>query len=239
MNPFYKQAIAFLILCNVFLIQAQTSTPTYNKVDSKGNKDGVWKGIYEESKRPRYEGTFNHGKETGVFKFFDDTKAGTVIATREFVPKDNSAYTIFYDQNKNKVSEGKVINKVFEGQWKYYHQASTVIMATEFYKNGKLQGLRSVYFPSGKIAEEINYKDNLKEGSYKKYSEKGIVLEESQFKKDQYNGPSIFRDVDGTIVSKGQFVNGKKEGVWQFFEKGKLVKTQNMSFPEISTKTKS
>jgi len=66
-----------------------------NKLDENGNKHGVWKGIYPDSKRPRYEGTFDHGKEVGIFKFFDDTKAGTVIATREFNSKDNSCYTIF------------------------------------------------------------------------------------------------------------------------------------------------
>jgi hypothetical protein len=38
--------------------------------------------------------------------------------------KDNAAYTIFFDQANNKVSEGKVLNKLFEGPWKYYHQAS-------------------------------------------------------------------------------------------------------------------
>jgi hypothetical protein len=31
--------------------------------------------------------------------------------------------TIFFDQANNKVSEGKVLNKLFEGPWKYYHQA--------------------------------------------------------------------------------------------------------------------
>jgi len=46
-----------------------------NKLDAQGKKEGLWKGIYEESKRPRYEGTFSHGKEIGKFVFFDDTKA--------------------------------------------------------------------------------------------------------------------------------------------------------------------
>ena len=50
----------------------------FNQLDSNGKKQGLWKGVYEESKRPRYEGTFEHGKEVGMFKFFDDTKAGTV-----------------------------------------------------------------------------------------------------------------------------------------------------------------
>ena len=229
MKIVYKiSLVVFLILCFSNL-QAQNA---FNNVDANGKKDGVWKGVYPESKRPRYEGTFSHGKEIGEFKFFDDTKAGTVIATRTFNPNDNVTYTVFYDQNKNKASEGKVVNKLFEGEWKYYHLGATTIMTTENYKNGKLEGLRLVYFPSGKIAEETNYKNNLKNGSSKKYSEKGIVLEEATFKNNQYDGEAIFRDVDNNVVSKGKFTNGKKTGVWQFFENGKLVSEDNMSLPK-------
>jgi antitoxin component YwqK of YwqJK toxin-antitoxin module len=54
-----------------------------------------------------------------------------------------------------------VIDKLFTGEWKYYHQASKIVMTLENYKNGKL-GLRSVYYPSGKIAEEISYLNNEK-----------------------------------------------------------------------------
>lgn len=228
----------FTLLMLVLFSQNIVSQTDFNKFDEKGKKHGVWKGFYEESKRPRYEGTFGHGKEIGIFNFYDDTKAKSIIATREFNPKDNSAYTIFYDQNKNKVSEGKVVNKLFEGQWKYYHLASKNIMTTENYIKGKLEGLRTVFYSSGKIAEEINYKDNLKNGFYKKYNEKGILLEESTFKNGQYSGLAIFRDSNGNTVSKGQFVNGKKAGIWQFFEKGKLVKEMNMSFPENATKSR-
>ena len=235
MKTFFKKGILVLIFLNVFCLYSQTD---FNKLDEKGKKHGVWKGFYEESKRPRYEGTFEHGKEIGIFNFYDDTKVKSIIATREFNAKDNSAYTIFYDQNKNKVSEGKVVNKLFEGQWKYYHQASKNIMTTENYVNGKLEGLRTVFYVSGKIAEEISYKNNLKNGFYKKYTEKGILLEESMFKNNIYSGLAIFSDTNGNIVSKGQFVNGKKSGIWQFFEKGKLVKETNMSFPENATKSK-
>lgn len=214
----------FVFQCSNLLAQG-----TLNQLDSEQKKHGLWKGFYPESKRPRYEGTFSHGKEIGEFKFFDDTKAGSVIATRTFSLNDNVAYTVFYDQRKNKVSEGKVINKLFEGQWKYYHLDATTIMTTENYKNGKLEGLRSVFFPSGKIAEETNYANNLKNGSSKKYSERGIVLEEANFKNNQYDGEAVFRDVDGNVVSKGKFTNGKKTGIWQFFENGKLIEELNMS----------
>jgi antitoxin component YwqK of YwqJK toxin-antitoxin module len=233
MSCFFK--VFFLI----FASQTLMSQVDYNKLDPQGRKHGAWKGFYEESKRPRYEGIFEHGKEIGKFQFFDDTKAKSIIATREFSTKDNSAYTIFFDQANNKVSEGKVVNKLFEGPWKYYHQASKTMMTIENYKNGKLEGLRSVFYTSGKIAEETNYKNNFKEGIYKKYSENGIVLEESVFKNNEYNGLAIFKDTDGNVVSQGQFVNGKKAGIWQFFEKGKQAKEIDMSNPRNMSKPSS
>jgi antitoxin component YwqK of YwqJK toxin-antitoxin module len=207
---------------------AQTN---YNKLDDKGKKDGFWRGYYSETKNLKYEGTFDHGVEVGVFTYYNDTKTKTVVATREFNPKDNSAYTIFYDLQKNVVSEGKMVNKLHEGQWKYYHKASKQILTSENYSKGKLEGLRSVFYPNGKIAEEINYKNNLKNGWYKKYTESGIIIEESNYKNNEFDGLAIFRDAnDGKIVSTGKFNNGKKVGIWQFFEKGRLVKEENMSF---------
>jgi antitoxin component YwqK of YwqJK toxin-antitoxin module len=228
-----RSIIVFLISLLFSVLHAQTES---NKLDAKGLKHGIWKGVYEESKRPRYQGTFEHGKEVGVFQFFDDTQKGDVIATREFNSKYNSAYTVFYDQNKNKVSEGKVINKLFEGEWKYYHYASPAVMTTENYKNGKLEGVRTVYFLNGKVAEQITYVNNLKQGAYKKYTENGIVLEESNFKNNEYDGLAIFRNDSGIVVSKGMFTKGLKTGTWEVFENGKLEKK---SSTDLSQKSKS
>lgn len=229
-----KLVFGFLFLLS-FSLFAQVD---YNKLDEKGKKHGLWKGIYEDTKNPKFEGTFEHGKEVGTFNFFDNTRTKKVIATREFNPNDNSAYTIFYDQEKNKVSEGKVVNKLFEGQWKYYHKASKTVMTIENYSKGKLEGLRSVFYPNSKIAEEINYKNNLKEGIYKRYTETGIVIEEAIYKNNEYNGLAIYTDAEGNLASKGKYTNGKKTGVWQFFEKGKLVKQMNMSYPQNNAKPK-
>ena len=232
-NKRYFLMVAILLFSCGLLAQVEV-----NKVDDKGKKNGLWKGTYADSKRLRYEGNFVHGKESGVFSFYDDTKKGSLIATREFNPKDNSAYTIFFDQKNNKVSEGLVTNKLFEGEWKYYHLASKILMTTENYIKGKLDGVRTVFYSSGKIAEEANYQNNFKNGFYKKYTEKGTLLEESSFKNDVYSGLAIFRDGSGEIASTGNFVNGKKSGIWQFFEKGKLVKEVNMSISQNEIKTK-
>ena len=224
--------IAFLFLASQFLF-AQTD---YNKTDEKGKKHGFWKGNYPESQRPRYEGNFEHGKEVGVFTYFDDTKAKTVIATRTFSEKDNSAYTIFYSQKKFVVSEGNSVNKQNEGEWKYYHKDSKAIMTLENYKNGKLNGMRTVYFPNGKLAEEVNYTNGLKNGNYKNYSQTGIVLEDSNFKNDKYEGKAVYRDPLGNIAAEGNYSNNKKTGVWKFYVNGVLESTENMSFQHKNTK---
>ncbi len=205
----------------------------FNKLDEKGLKHGLWKGFYEESKRPRYEGTFEHGKETGLFKFFDDTKAGTVIATREFNPAANSCYTIFYNQRKSKVSEGKSVNKLNEGEWKYYHEDVPIVMTSEFYVKGKLEGVRKVFYKNETpaLAEETTYKNGIKNGPYKKYAENGVILEESNYKNGQFDGLAVFKSPTNVITAKGLFKNGKKSGIWEFLKDGKTVK-ENMDKPQ-------
>lgn len=235
MRTLCKIIFLIVLLLNFSNLHSQNEC---NKLDDKGKKQGLWKGVYEDTKNPKYEGSFEHGKEVGLFVFYDNTKVKKVIATREFRPQTNEAYTIFYDQNKNIVSEVRVVNKLFEGQWKFYHKASKVLMTIENYTSGKLEGIRTVFYPNGKVAEEVNYKNNSKDGFCKIYAQNGVVIEESNYVNNNYNGISIFRDTDGNLVSKGNFVNGKKSGVWQFYEKGKLVKQTNMSFPESKTKSK-
>ena len=197
-----------------------------NKLDEKGLKHGPWKGYFEESKRVKYEGVFDHGKESGVFTFYDDTKAHTVVATRDFSKGGNSAYTKFYDARKNVVSEGNIVNKQYDGEWKYYHKGSKAVMTSEFYKNGKLNGKRMVFYPDGKIAEEANFVNDIKNGPYKKYSPNGVILEEVTFANGEIEGLGIYRNPDGKITSKGNYVKGLKKGVWEFYENGKLVKKE-------------
>jgi antitoxin component YwqK of YwqJK toxin-antitoxin module len=218
----------FLIFISFQTIFSQTEI---NQIDKNGKRQGIWQGTYEESKRPKYKGTFVNGLETGTFEFYDDTKAGKVIATRVFNAKDHSAYTTFYDQKGNKVSEGNVVNKLFDGIWTYYHLESKTIMSTENYLKGKLEGLKKVYFKSGKIAEETYYTNNLKNGVYKNYAENGVILEETYYVNGIYHGEAIFRAIDGTITSKGKFVNGEKKGLWQFYKNGKLIAEINLSDP--------
>ena len=213
--------LLFYFLCGF----SAFSQSDFNQLNAKGQKHGLWKGYYDDTKNLKYEGTFENGKEVGFFTFYDNTKTKRVVATREFDPKDSAAYTIFY-KGKFKVSEGKVINKLYEGEWKYYHLDMDQIMTLENYKKGKLDGIRKVFYKSGEIAEEANYKEGKREGIYKKYAENGVVMEELNYKNDLFHGPVIYREAEGKVSITGQYKNGLSVGEWNYYENGKLVRTE-------------
>lgn len=215
----------FLLLTLSAALHAQT----VNQLDADGKKHGLWKGVHEESKRPRYEGTFEHGVETGTFRYFDDTKAGAVIATRVFSNNGRNAYTTLFTRKGNKVSEGLTIDRVNEGEWKYYHEDLPDLMTVEHYVKGQLEGIRKVYFRGGAIAEECGYKNGKKHGIYKKYTEKGVLLEESNYNNGKPEGKATYRDAEGNLVAEGNYVNGAKKGIWKI--RGEDNKVTDVRYP--------
>lgn len=221
-----------IVFVSLLLVSAGSFAQGINQMDASGKRHGVWKGTYEKSNKPRYEGTFDHGKETGTFKFFEDDKTSTLAATRTFAA-DGSCVTTFFDAKSKKLSEGKEVNKLREGEWKFYAEDTGKLLSTESYVNGKINGIKKVFFANGAIAEEAAYVNGIKEGPYKQYTEKGIILEESTYKNNELHGPVTFRNAHGEVVSKGQFANNKKVGKWQFFEKGKKVKEEDMTNKKV------
>ena len=216
-----KQLMAFVFFISICAgLQAQDS----NKNDAAGKRHGAWKGIYEKSKRPRYEGTFDHGKETGTFKFFEDDAKSTLAATRVFAA-DGSCITTSFEKGV-KSSEGKEVNKLREGEWKFYHPDGKTVMSVENYTKGKLTGIRKVFFADGVIAEEAQYANGLKNGTYKKFSPKGVVFEQTTYKDDKLNGPALFNNAQGQLTSKGTFTNDVKTGKWTYYTNGKVVKEE-------------
>jgi len=227
-----NKGLIFFFLFFAMVLSAQEKT---NQFDSNGKREGLWKGTYEQSKRIRYQGVFNSGKELGIFKYFDDTKAGSLIAIRDFSKGDGSCYTIFYDQKNFIVSEGTLKNKMPEGSWKYYHYQSTEIMTKENYKVGKLNGLKEVFYKNNTLAETAIYVDGAIEGIYKKFAENSKLLEETNYKKGVMQGAATFYDGNGNLILKGQYKKGFRVGIWQTYKNGKIVSTENASKPNSKT----
>ena len=178
-----------------------------NKTNAQGNREGVWVGYYPKTNNVKYEGSFKNGKEVGTFKFYADEAEKKVIATKEF-KSDGSVYTIFY-KGKKKMSEGLYINKLREGIWKIYHADGTNVMAEEPYKADRLHGVKKAFYISGKLSEELEYKNGIEHGISNQYAENGVKIKETQQVNGILDGKIINRDETGKITDEANYVNGK------------------------------
>lgn len=214
-----KIGFFFLLLLSVQLINAQEEI---NQLDKDGGRHGYWKKTYPGSEQVRYEGTFEHGKEVGVFKFYCEDCGSQPMAVRTFSEKDDSVWVQYYTSKGKLVSEGKLLDREREGEWVYYHEKSERIMTKEFYKAGKLHGKKSTYYPDGAITEELNYEYGQRQGENLFYSPEGVIIKRLNYKDDELQGAATYYDAAGQVVIEGNYKEGKKYGLWKYFKNGEL-----------------
>lgn len=205
-----KSIITPLLCISTVAVFAQST----NQVDAKGLKQGKWQGHYEKTNNLRYEGTFKNDIEQGVFTYYADDAQKKIIATRDFSKGNGNAYTVFYDGNKHKLSEGNFKNKLKDGRWVEYHQGGVQVLNEEFYVNDKLEGVRKVYYKSGKLSEELGYKNGIQDGVSNQYAENGVKLREETYVNGVQHGKVTYRNADGKITLEGSYDHGKKIGEW-------------------------
>lgn len=226
--------IFFLMFTNFMLAQ------NVNQFDANGKRHGIWKKTFEDSDVLRYEGQFEHGKEIGLFKFYKNYKKKAILsATKLFNNTNEIAEVKFLASNGKVVSEGKMNGKTYIGTWKYYHKNSDQLLTIENYNDaGKLIGERLVYYPNGQVAEKQNYIDGKLHGESYWLSEKNVVLKTYIYDHDELHGEAKFYTPKGDLVSEGQYKRGKKDGVWKYYENGKIIKEKDFTYkPKYIKKT--
>jgi len=185
-----------------------------NRKNALGQREGKWTGYYEKSNNIKYEGNFSAGQEQGEFVFYADKPGKEIIATRNFNQGNGNAYTIFYDGKGNKLSEGNFLNKKKEGKWVTYHKGGKNVMSEEYYVKDQINGLKKVFYPDGKVSEEINYQNGIQNGNSYMYAENGVKLREEFYVNGAQHGKAVYRDANGKVVNEGEYDKGKKIGPW-------------------------
>jgi len=198
-----------------------------NQYDEQGLRHGAWKVDFEGTSDPRFEGTFEHGKETGEFKFYKKGFYDHPTAIMNFEQAQDSVHVAYYAQTGKSISEGMMLDKKREGKWVYYHQKSDSIMMIEHYKNDSLNGLQKTYFPNGELAEKTYYVDGEKHGESFIYAENGKVNKELKYKDGELHGSATYYTPEGIKTIEGQYIEGRKIGNWKYFSEGKLVREED------------
>jgi len=202
-----------------------------NQFDSNGKRHGKWKKNFEGTEVLRYEGQFEHGKEVGVFKFYQNLENKAVLAaTRTFKKDTDIAQVVFYTSTGNKVSEGAMRGKTYVGKWLYYHKNSDQLMTSEFYNNkGKLEGLRTTYYLNGNVAEKANYKNGKLDGLSQWFSGEGVLIREYTYKDNMLHGAYKSYDEKGSLILEGQYQNDYRHGIWKTYKDGKLIEENDFT----------
>ncbi len=214
---FKQQLIFFLILCLPIISCAQI-----NQTDNTGQRDGLWKVNFEGPDKPKFEGTFDHGKETGIFKFYKKGFYDHPAAIMDFGNGRDSVEVVYYTQQGKPISKGKMWDKKREGEWVYYHQKSDSIMMTEVYKNDTLNGLQKTYFTNGQLAEKTNYINGEKNGESFIYADNGKIMKQLHYKNGELNGPACYFTATGEKSIEGHYTAGEKTGTWKYYKDEKL-----------------
>lgn len=146
------------------------------------------------------QGQYRNGLKTGHWKYFDLTKTLRL--------------------------EGDYSNDLRSGEWKYYYSELTnlnsetlpysgELFLIEEYIDGKLNGTSTRYsslsektYLCSQEEKLITETDSCTKYEYSKY------LEKVSYKNDKLDGPYIFRDKSGIVISKGDYKNNQKEGFW-------------------------
>ncbi len=201
-------------------ITSKTDTVT-NRIDESGLKQGYWITYYENGNK-KYEGFFKDDKPVGTFTRFYEDKGIQSIMQFEEDGKEADA-TIYYNNGKL-AAEGKYIERVKHGEWKYYSYYSSNLSYSENYVHGEKHGISTVYYPNGKVSEILSFRNNKEHGDWIQYFENGRISLNSTFKQGKLHGNYAQYHPTGMPYVIGEYNQNKRDGEWIVYnEEGEQV----------------
>jgi antitoxin component YwqK of YwqJK toxin-antitoxin module len=241
-----KFLFLFVLLLTGSLAFSQVVKDSINQTDSKGRKQGKW----EEKLTPgTTKGVYVNDNKEGVWVSYGAN--GNLIKIENFTKGLHDGITVEIDQRGYLLSETYYENDLPEGVAKRYYYGSNPASIITYHK-GKKNGSYKVYYENsaGKLMEESNYVDDIKdgmskwytikgdliaeykykmnslEGVQKSYAEGNKLLSEQTYKDNVENGPYIEYYPDGKTKVEGVYVNGKKSGNWKEYAEDGSVQNE-------------
>lgn len=215
--------LIFSILLSSPIYSQIVDKSTINKTDDQGRKQGYWEKQYKNGKIA-YSVFFKDDKPIGDFKRYFEN--GKIMAFLVYDDKSEYAKAKLYHNNGKVAAEGKYFLKLKDSTWTYYDNRERKVLV-ENYLIGMKHGPEIKYFPDlNLIAEEIYWKDSLKDGPYKRYAKNGNTILEMNYTADLRNGKFTVYHPTGNKYILGAYKNNKPTGFWTYLEEnGGIIKT--------------
>ena len=199
-------------------------------------KNGAFK---EVSKDSIIFGTYKNGMLDGSYKVYrsltawifgglhGDTTNCPLVARGSYNEGQKNGYWKYYSLSKELIKEGRYYNDLESGEWKYYFDKyidekskqlpySGKLFLIKNYESGKKSGKETRYaFLERKEVpcdttnnRNVNPLDTCHTMVYQK------VFQTAYYKNDDLYGPFEQKDSAGVVTDKGNFINGKRDGLW-------------------------
>jgi len=176
----------------------QKNVPELAKVEIKND--------YHPNGKLKYSGGFKEGDiAEGIHREYDST--GVILTAKVYKEGELTGEGIV-DERGNE-----------QGPWKEFHPNGKLKGYGE-YKDAKRIGDWEFLHPNGKIEQKGVYdKKGRTQGVWKWYYEDGSLLREENYLNDLREGLMTEYSDTGSVITKGEYVEGLKEGKW-FYELG-------------------
>ena len=194
---------------------------TKNQRDAAGRKQGYWESIDNKGALV-YSGYFKDDKPVGELKRYFPT--GEVRVIMNYQSEGTKAQSRFFWQNGELAACGNYISNKRDSVWLYYSYYTKSISNRVEYNEGKRNGKEQSYYPNGNVAEEIVWKNDLKEGSWKRFFDNGQLKTTGTYINDKLDGLYATYYPEGKKEVEGAYRNDLPHGEWKRFdEKGNII----------------
>lgn len=201
----------------------------------KDKAEGEWK-YYHPNGKMRLKATYSNSKEDGLHEEYFESGQVSMSYTaknnkitgemtsyyKDGKPLEKATYTNgvisaakYFDKSGREVSSLTSVNGVPS---LVNYSTRGVKVSRVFYDNkGQLSGLDTIFYPSGKVKQINNYKDDEFNGPSVTYYQSGKKKYEMDMADGKENGYYISYFSNGKVESEGWMRDGESEGEWNFY----------------------
>lgn len=234
----------FISMMMVFFSSISFAQTVVNKTDANGKKQGSW-----EEKTPAgiSRGAYLNDLKEGCWT--THSADGKLLKIDHFNKGKRDGIAVEIDQRGYLAGEAYYSNDLIEGTAKRFYYGTQPASLID-YIHGKINGKKKIYYENsvGKLQEDSEYKDDMKNGVSSYFTINGDPVAEYQYvnnmlqgvQRTYYPGKKImseqeFRDnlengfskeyfENGKVKSEGIYIKGVLNGIWkEYNEEGSLV----------------
>ena len=208
----FRNITLFLLVCPLFMF-AQTNTNT--------NRDGHTV-IYHTNGRVASEGMMRDGKPDGFWRSYYPTGVKYTEGNRVNFLMDSTwvLYTVAGDTSEiinYMLGKRSGFSFVFETITERNNASRHYLKSKEMYLENRREGLAYYYYPSGKLRQTINFRNNRRQGSGRIFDENGTVITLEEYR----NGDLVERQHINRMNNQGE-----RHGVWKTFYPSGMLKEE-------------